>query len=93
MTFSYTADHVCEGHDYAKLWSGVSVAVGALVGGPFGYLYGLSVIRRACDEPGAGNLCGLAAFSTVPMYVVCGAALGAIVATIAVVVIIRRPGA
>ena len=51
MTFTYTADHVCEGHDYTKVWSGTSVPVGALVGGPLGYLYGLSIIRQACDEP------------------------------------------
>jgi hypothetical protein len=89
-TFMYTADHVCEGRDYTRLWSGASVAVGALLGGPLGYLYGLSIIRQACDAPGAGNLCGLAAFSTIPVYVICGAAIGGLVATVAVVVIIHR---
>jgi len=45
--------------DYAKVWLMAAVAGGALVGGPFGLLYGQSIVRKACDTPDASNLCGL----------------------------------
>jgi len=69
--------------DYTKGWLMTAVAAGALVGGLSGYLYGLSVIRQACDTPDASNLCGLVPSYFVPGYVLVGAVSGALVATVA----------
>jgi hypothetical protein len=90
MSFTYGEDHVCEGHDRTTLWVTASVAGGALAGVPLGFWFGLSVVRQACDQPDASNLCGLAGYSVFPTYVVLGAVVGALVAAVAVVVIIAR---
>ena len=90
MSFSYTEAHGCEGRDTPKLWSLASVAVGAVVGGPLGLLYGNSVVRSACEKPGASNLCGLTSAPTVPFYIAIGAVMGTAVAALAAVVILRR---
>ena len=89
-TFLYADDHVCEGRNYAKIWLMASIAAGALGGGPLGYLYGLSVIRRACERPDAGNLCGLTAASMVPGFVAVGVVVGAAVAAFSVIFIVSR---
>jgi hypothetical protein len=88
--FFYTEGHVCEGRDKGKLWSLAPAAIGAVVGGPLGLVYGDSVIRQVCENPDAGNLCGLAAVPTVPFYIVTGAVLGASVATFAFLMILGR---
>ena len=90
MTFAYSETHVCEGRDYAKVWSMVSIAGGALIGGPLGLLYGLSIIRQACDKPDASNLCGFTPSYFVPGYVLIGAVIGALVATIAALLFMGR---
>ena len=87
---SYTETHVCVGRDRTKLWLLVSVAAGALVGGPLGLLYGNSVVRQACERPDASNLCGLTSAPAVPFYIVIGAVVGAAVAAFAVVVLLGR---
>jgi hypothetical protein len=90
MSFSYTENHVCDGRDKPKLWSLASVAVGAVVGGPLGLFYGNSVVRSACEQPGAGNLCGLTSAPTLLFDIAIGAATGAAVAALAVGVILGR---
>jgi hypothetical protein len=91
MTFAYSETHVCEGRDLARIWSMVSVAAGALAGGASGLLYGLSIVRQACDNPGAGNLCGLGPSYFVPGYGLIGAVIGALVATVAATLFMGRP--
>jgi hypothetical protein len=90
VPFSYTETHVCEARDKTKIWLLTSVAVGALVGGPFGLLYGNSIVRQACEKPDASNLCGLTSAPTVPFWIVIGAVIGASVAAFAVVVLLGR---
>ena|SRR5258708_5229096 len=91
MTFTYTEDHVCEGHDRAKLWLMASVAGGAVVGGLLGLFYGLSHGRRACSEPDASNLCGLADIFApplaLPLYVAVGAVIAILITGVAAVMI------
>ena len=88
--FFHTEGHVCEGRDKGKLWSLALAATGAVLGGPLGLLYGDSVIRQVCENSDAGTLCGLAGVPTVPFYIVTGAALGASLATFALVMILGR---
>ena len=73
-----------------KLWSLAAVAVGALIGGRLGLLYGTSTVRQACEKPDASNLCGLTSAPTVPFYVAAGTIIGAAVAVLAIVVILGR---
>src|SRR2546430_916228 len=91
MNFAYSEPHVCEGRDYTKVWSIVSIAGGALIGGPFGLLYGLSIVRQACDKQDAGNLCGFVPSYFVPGYVLIGAVIGGFVATVAAIPFMSRP--
>jgi hypothetical protein len=92
VSFSYTETHLCEGRDKTKMWWLASVAIGALAGGPLGLLYGKSVVVQVCGKPDAGNLCGLMSAPAVAFYITIGAAIGASVAALAVLVILRtRP--
>ena len=77
-------------NDDTKVWSIVFVAVGALVGGSLGLLYGGSIVRKACAQSDARNLCGLIPSYVVPGYVLIGAVLGALAATAAVFLSISR---
>jgi len=88
--FSYRETHVSEGRDKTKIWWLASVAIGALVGGPLGLLYGQSVVSQACGKPDASNLCGLMTAPSVPFYIAIGAIVGASVAAVTVVVILRK---
>jgi hypothetical protein len=90
VLFSYTETHVCEPRDKTKIWLLASVAVGVLVGGPLGLLYGNSIVREACERPDASNLCGLTSAPTVPFWIVIGAVVGASVAAFAVVALFGR---
>ena len=90
MPCSYTDTHVCEGPDTAKLWLLAALAVGAVVGGPLGLWYGGSVVRWACENPDASNLCGLTSAPAVPFYIAIGAVIGTTVAALAVVAILVR---
>ena len=67
-----------------------AVAGGALVGGPFGLLYGQLIVRTACDTPDASNLCGLVPSYFIPGYVLIGAVVGALVATVAAILFMGR---
>ena len=66
------------------------IAVGALAGGPLGFFYGNSVARASCENPNAGNLCGLTSATTLPLYVIIGAVIGASFAAVAAVAIASR---
>ena len=90
MNFSYSDTHVCEGRDYTKVWFMVFVACGALAGGPLGLWYGRTIIGRACEKPNASNLCGFVPSYFVPGYVVIGAVIGALIATVAVIQFMGR---
>ncbi len=90
MNVAYSETHVCEGRDFSKIWLMVSVAAGALVGGPLGLSWSLSIVRQACDKPDASNLCGLAPSYFVPGYVLIGAVIGALIATAAVILFMGR---
>jgi hypothetical protein len=90
VPFSYTETHVCEGRDRTKLWSLASVAIGAVIGGPFGLWDVNSVIQQACEKPDATNLCGLTSTPAIPFYIAIGAVIGASVAAFAVVLISAR---
>jgi hypothetical protein len=93
LPFSYAESHICEGRDRTKLRflaSTLIVAIaGAIAGGALGREYIQSVIRRACEQPDATNLCGLPSASAIPFYVGIGAVLGASVAAFAGVLIFR----
>ena len=90
MNVTYSEADVCERRDYAKVWLMVSVAGGALVGGPLGLLYGRSIVGQACDKPDASNLCGLVPSYFVPGYVLIGAVIGALVVTVAAILFMGR---
>ena len=77
-------------NDNTKMWSMVSVAVGALVGGALGLLYGESIVHKACAQSDASNLCGLIPSSFVLGYVLIGAVIGALAATVAVFLSMSR---
>jgi hypothetical protein len=97
MSLTYTDDHVCEGRDHTKLWLLASVAGGAFVGASLGLLRDLSisrqVLRGACGQPGAGNLCGFPAFTATPgvfpIYTALGAVIGAMVAAVVIIAVMR----
>jgi len=76
--------------DKTKIWLLATPAVGALVGGPLGLLYGNSVVRAACEKPDASNLCGVTSAPMVPFYIIIGAVIGAAAAAFAVVAILGR---
>ena len=81
-------EHWC--NDNTRVWSMVSVAVGALVGGPLGLLYGRSKVLKACAQSDASNLCGLIPSYFVPGYVLIGAVTGALAATVAAFLFVSR---
>jgi hypothetical protein len=62
----------------------------AVIGGSVGLFYEQSVIRQACERPGAGNLCGLASAPALPFYIVIGAVVAASIATVVVVLVLGR---
>jgi hypothetical protein len=93
VAFSYTATHVCEGRDKSKVWWIATVVIGAFVGGPLGLLYGTSIVRQACAQTDASNLCGFMSVPSVPSYIVLGAIIGASAAALSVAVILRTRGA
>jgi len=69
------------------------VVIGAFVGGALGMLYGTSIVRQACAQPNASNLCGFINTPSVPFYIVLGAIIGASAAALSVAVILRTRGA
>jgi hypothetical protein len=92
-SFSYTETHVCEGRDRVKIWWIAAVALGAFVGAPLGLFYGKALVREACGQPDASNLCGFMSAPSVPFYIVIGAIIGASVAAFTVAVLLRKRNA
>jgi hypothetical protein len=93
LPFSYAEPHICEGRDRTKLWflstALIAAIAGAIVGGALGHEYIQAVIRRACEQPDATNLCGLPSAPAIPFYIGIGAVLGASVAASAGALIVR----
>lgn len=90
MSFSYAETHVCEGRDKSKAWLIAAVGTGALAGAPFGRLFGNYIVGRACNQPNAGNLCGLFAAPMGPLFVIAGAVVGASITLLALTRMLAR---
>jgi hypothetical protein len=90
MSFAYTETHSCAERDRTKTWLLVSVVRGAALGGPLGYQYGLSLVRQACDKPGASNLCGFFPSLFAPVFVILGAGVGVFVAALVVMAVLAK---
>lgn len=90
MSFAYAETHLCAGRDRTKIWLLISVVAGAALGGPLGRQYGLSVVRQACDKPGASNLCGFFPWLFAPVFVILGAGIGVFVAALVVMTVLAK---